>query len=107
MGAKLLARDLDMKKESGMQCKNGNRLVRRHNFGKVWDLQVWSEDERSVPIGPQGPPSLNPLTFKEGTDPPPGRHTSLAGVLSQCRLQEEDRDATGEEEDEVRDEKGT
>lgn len=53
---------------------------------------------------PSQPP---PLTFKEGTDPPPGRHPSLARVLPQRRLQEEHRDPTGEEEDEVGDEEGT
>lgn len=47
------------------------------------------------------------LTLEEGADLPPGCHTPLAGVLAQCHLQEEHRDATGEEEDEVGDEEGS
>lgn len=65
------------------------------------------------PLGSHGhptllcPPRFTPLTFKEGADPAPGCHPSLAGVLPQRCLQEEDRDPTGEEEDEVGDEEGT
>lgn len=47
------------------------------------------------------------LTLKDGTNLPPGCDASLASVLAQCCLQEEDRNATGKEEDEVGDEKGT
>lgn len=60
----------------------------------------------SFPWAPVVPPP-SPLTFKEGADPAPGCHPSLAGVLAQRRLQEEDRDPAGEEEDEVGDEEGT
>lgn len=47
------------------------------------------------------------LTLKDGTDLPPGCDATLAGVLAQRCLQEEDGNATGEEEDEVGDEEGT
>jgi len=47
------------------------------------------------------------LTFKDGADLPPGSDPSLAGVLPQRRLQEEQGDPAGEEEDEVRDEEGS
>lgn len=47
------------------------------------------------------------LTLKDGANLPPGCDASLASVLAQCCLQEEDRNATGKEEDEVGDEKGT
>lgn len=47
------------------------------------------------------------LTLEEGADLPPSCGTPLAGVLAQCHLQEEHRDATGEEEDEVGDEEGS
>lgn len=46
------------------------------------------------------------LTLKKGADLPPGCHAALAGVLAQRHLQEEHRDAAGEEEDEVGDEEG-
>lgn len=46
-------------------------------------------------------------TFKQWTDFPPACNASLAGVLAQGRLQEEDRNATGEQEDQVGDEEGT
>lgn len=44
------------------------------------------------------------LTLEEGADLPPGCDTALAGVLTQRHLQEENRDAAGEKEDEVGDE---
>lgn len=47
------------------------------------------------------------LTLKDGADLSPGCDASLASILAQCCLQEEDRNATGKEEDEVGDEKGT
>ena len=47
------------------------------------------------------------LTFKQGTDLPPAGDASLAGELAQGRLQEEDGDATGEQEDQVGDEECT
>lgn len=47
------------------------------------------------------------LTFKEGADFPPGGDTPLAGVLAQCCLKEEDRNSTGEKEDQIRDEEGS
>lgn len=47
------------------------------------------------------------LTLKDGANLPPGCDASLASVLAQRCLQEEDRNATGKEEDEVGDEKGT
>lgn len=47
------------------------------------------------------------LTLEKGADLSPGCHTALAGVLAQRHLQEEHRDATGEEEDEVGDEEGS
>lgn len=43
-------------------------------------------------------------TFKQGTDFSPAGNASLAGVLAQGYLQEEDRNATGEQEDQVGDE---
>lgn len=47
------------------------------------------------------------LTLEEGADLPPSCGAPLAGVLAQCHLQEEHRDATGEEEDEIGDEEGS
>lgn len=47
------------------------------------------------------------LTFKQRTDFPPAGDSSLTGELAQRRLQEEDRNATGEQEDQVRDEERT
>ena len=47
------------------------------------------------------------LTLKDGADLPPGSDAPLTGVLAQRRLQEEDRNAAGKEEDEVGDEEGT
>lgn len=47
------------------------------------------------------------LTFKDGADLPPSCDASLASVLAQRCLQKEDRNATGEKEDEVGDEKST
>lgn len=47
------------------------------------------------------------LTLEKGADLPPGCDTPLAGVLAQCHLQEEHRDAAGEEEDEVGDEESS
>lgn len=47
------------------------------------------------------------LTFKQGADFPPAGNASLTGVLTQGGLQEEDRDTTGEQEDEIRDEECT
>lgn len=46
-------------------------------------------------------------TFKQGTNLPPAGDASLAGELAQGRLQEEDRDATGEQEDHVGNEERT
>ena len=46
-------------------------------------------------------------TLEEGANLPPGCDTPLTGVLAQCHLQEEHRDAEGEEEDEVGDEEGS
>lgn len=46
-------------------------------------------------------------TFKQGTDFSPAGNASLAGVLAQGRLQEEDRNAAGEQEDQVGDEECT
>lgn len=43
------------------------------------------------------------LTFEQGTDFSPAGDSSLAGVLTQGDLQEEDGNAAGEEEDQVRD----
>lgn len=45
--------------------------------------------------------------LKDGADLPPGCDAPLTGVLAQRRLQEEDRNAAGKEEDEVGDEEGT
>lgn len=50
---------------------------------------------------------MGALTLEQGADLPPGCHAALAGVLAQRHLQEEHRDATGEEEDEVGDEEGS
>lgn len=47
------------------------------------------------------------LTFKQGTDFPPAGDASLAGVLAQRCLQEENGNATGEQEDQVGDEERT
>lgn len=47
------------------------------------------------------------LTLEKGADLPPGCDAPLAGVLAQCHLQEEHRDATSEEEYEVGDEEGS
>lgn len=46
------------------------------------------------------------LTLEDGTDLPPGRDASLVGVLTKGCLQEEDGNATGKKEDEVRDKEG-
>lgn len=46
-------------------------------------------------------------TFKQGTDLSPAGNASLAGVLAQRRLKEEDGNATGEQEDQVGDEECT
>lgn len=46
-------------------------------------------------------------TFKQGTDFSPAGNASLAGVLAQGRLQEEDGNAAGEQEDQVGDEECT
>lgn len=46
-------------------------------------------------------------TFKQGTDFSPAGDAPLAGVLAQSYLQEEDRNATGEQEDQVGDEECT
>lgn len=43
-------------------------------------------------------------TFEQRTDFPPAGDAALAGVLAQRCLQEEDRNATGEQEDQVGDE---
>lgn len=43
-------------------------------------------------------------TLEERADPPPARDAALVGVLSQRRLQEEQRHATREHEEDVRDE---
>lgn len=45
------------------------------------------------------------VTLKHGAYFPPGGHPSLTGVLAQCSLQEEHRDATAEEKHTVRNEK--
>lgn len=47
------------------------------------------------------------LTLEQGAYLPPGSEAALAGVLAQRRLQEEERDATEEEENKVRDEEDT
>ena len=47
------------------------------------------------------------LTLEEGANLLPGSDAALAGVLAQRHLQEEHRDAAGEEEDEVGDEEGS
>lgn len=86
----------------------GRRCVEVHD-----ELNCGEMHHHSTPLGSHSrpilpcPPRFTPLTFKEGADPAPGCHPSLAGVLPQCRFQEEDRDPTGEEEDEVGDEEGT
>ena len=46
-------------------------------------------------------------TFKQGTDFSPAGNASLAGVLAQGCLQEEDGNTTGEQEDHVGDEERT
>lgn len=46
-------------------------------------------------------------TFKQGTDFSPAGDASLAGVLTQGYLQEEDRNSAGEQEDQVGDEECT
>lgn len=46
-------------------------------------------------------------TFKQRADLSPAGNTPLAGVLAQGDLQEEDRNAAGEQEDHVRDEERT
>lgn len=58
-------------------------------------------------IDPQVSVQTPPHTFKQRTDLPPAGDAPLTGELSQRRLQEEDRDATGEQEDQVRDEERT
>lgn len=57
--------------------------------------------------GLQGGGPGRTLTLEKGTDLPPGCDAPLAGVLAQCHLQEEQRDATSEEEDEIGDEEGS
>lgn len=47
------------------------------------------------------------LTLEERADLSPGCDASLAGVLAQRHLQEEHRDAAGEEENEVGDEESS
>lgn len=47
------------------------------------------------------------LTFKQRADFSPAGNASLTGVLAQGDLQEEDRNATGEQEDQVGDEECT
>lgn len=47
---------------------------------------------------------LGMFTFKQGADLLPAGDTSLLGVLAQSRFQEEQRNATGEQEEDVRDE---
>lgn len=46
-------------------------------------------------------------TFKQRADLSPAGNTPFAGVLAQGDLQEEDRNAAGEQEDHVRDEECT
>lgn len=46
-------------------------------------------------------------TFKQRADFPPAGDASLAGVLAKSRFQEKNRNATGEQEDHVRDEECT
>lgn len=47
------------------------------------------------------------LTGEDGAELGPAGDPSLGGVLAQCNLQEEHRQATPKQEDEVRDEKRT
>lgn len=47
------------------------------------------------------------ITFKQWADLPPAGDSSLAGVLTERRLQKEDGDPTSKQEDEVRNEEGT
>lgn len=47
------------------------------------------------------------LTGEDGAELGPAGDPSFRGVLAQCNLQEEHRQATPEQEDEVRDEKRT
>lgn len=47
------------------------------------------------------------ITFKQRADFPPAGNASLTGVLTQRCLQEEDRDPTSKQEDEVWYKKGT
>lgn len=47
------------------------------------------------------------LTSKDGTELGPAGDPSFRCVLAQCDLQEEDRQATPKQEDEVRDEERT
>lgn len=47
------------------------------------------------------------LTSEDGTELGPASDPPLRGILAQCDLQEEHRQATPEQEDEVRDEKCT
>lgn len=55
---------------------------------------------------PAGHPPVRP-TFKQRTDFSPASNASFAGVLAQGNLQEEDRNTTGEKEDQVGDEECT
>lgn len=53
-------------------------------------------------------PSEKPgITLKQWADLPPAGDSSLAGVLTKGRFQEEDWDPTSEQEDEVRNEEST
>lgn len=54
-------------------------------------------------VGPKLKRGRLALTLEEGTDLPPSSNTPLAAVLAQGHLQEEHRDSTAEEEDEVGD----
>lgn len=47
------------------------------------------------------------FTLQHGADLPPGSHPTFTGVLAQCRLQEEERNTTEEEEHKIRDEEDT
>lgn len=51
--------------------------------------------------------SSNGLTFKDGANLPPGSDASLTGVLPQSSLQEEHRNPTHKQENEVGDEEST
>lgn len=47
------------------------------------------------------------FTFKQRADFPPAGDSTLTGVLTQCCLQEENRNPTGKQENEVGDKKGS